>query len=511
MAGTDNSQEEMEIGMILENMKQEFPAMPDSMRAMVEREVAKQLKVTSVSGHPKKKGMAHKSVIAALVAAMTLGTTVFAGVTYRMRSSQNGTYGADIGMDAPEGAAAADTQAAAAQTAVAPEEILPVKLEVGYVPEGMVKIEDETGKYCYPDAMYTGGVSMCLYRMDTGDDKFELSFGNVVAREDLTLNGRSGVYLEFDRLFEDEIAFNQRIYVAFTDVHYVLEMFVASDVTKEDAIQMAEGIRLIPADAAEATDCVRAQDWSAYVSDAFSEKEEGGEYAESSPEVIAKDQMKTHDIGESFPVLDYYTEKNEGLSVRVADVAVYDDIHVLDQAVLDSDEREELKQETDANGVLLPAKIDYVKHGDGVETVSEVVDTKEVPQKLVYATVEYTNTGNEAISEVLFFGTLLRAAEQGDQMVIRSETPGEGDAWDEAVANGICHFDEMYYYDVHGGERGNNYIDSIAPGETVTVHMAWFVPETDLPYLYLDLNTGGTGYAFEELSQQMGYVDLRQM
>lgn len=501
MADTDSRQREMEIDMRIENMRQEFPGMPDSMRAMVEREVAKQLKVTSVSGYQKKKRMAHKSIAAALVAALALGTTVFAGVTYRMRSSQNGTYGADIGMDAPE-SVTVDTQTSAA------EEILPVKLEVGYVPEGMVKTEGE--KYSYPDALQKGGVSLCLYRMDTGDDQFQMSFGNIVAREDLTINGHSGVYLEFNRLFEDELAFNQRIYVAYTDVHYVLEMIVASDVTKEEAIRMAEGIRLIPADPSEASECIRGEDWSAYTGNAFSEKEEGNEFAVSSPESIAKDQMRTHEIGESFPILDHYTQQDEGLSVCVADVQVYDDIHVLDQAALDSDQREEIKRETDADGVLLPAKINYVRYGDGVESMSEIVETKEVPQKLVYATVEYTNTGSEAKTEVLFFGNLLRAEESGDQMVIWSEKPGDGDVWDEAVANGICNFEEMYYYDVHGGERGNNYIDSIAPGETVTVHMAWFVPETVLPCLYLDLSTGGTAYAFDELSQEMGYVDVRQ-
>ena len=47
----------------------------------------------------------------------------------------------------------------------------------------------------------------------------------------------------------------------------------------------------------------------------------------------------------------------------------------------------------------------------------------------------------------------------------------------------------MWYYDVHGGERHNNYITNLKAGETATVHMAWLVPEDELGCLYLNLDT----------------------
>ena len=60
--------------MRLEDMKQEFPNMPEDMKAMVEREVAKQIK--TVKPH----FSAAKIAIASAVAVMVMGTTVFAGV-----------------------------------------------------------------------------------------------------------------------------------------------------------------------------------------------------------------------------------------------------------------------------------------------------------------------------------------------------------------------------------------------------------------------------------------------
>lgn len=63
----------------------------------------------------------------------------------------------------------------------------------------------------------------------------------------------------------------------------------------------------------------------------------------------------------------------------------------------------------------------------------------------------------------------------------------------------------MWYYDVHGGERHNNYITNLKAGETATVHMAWLVPEEELDCLYLNLDTHGGAYEIDPAG--IGYVD----
>ncbi len=67
---------------------------------------------------------------------------------------------------------------------------------------------------------------------------------------------------------------------------------------------------------------------------------------------------------------------------------------------------------------------------------------------------------------------------------------------------------EMSYYDVRGGERGNNYIPEIKAGETAEVHVGYFVNEDELPYLYLDPK--GIGSEFTEENLAAGFVDIRQ-
>ena len=51
---------------------------------------------------------------------------------------------------------------------------------------------------------------------------------------------------------------------------------------------------------------------------------------------------------------------------------------------------------------LITNTLSYVKLGDGVDTVDEVVKTGSVPQKLVYVTVTYTNQSEEEINHMLY-------------------------------------------------------------------------------------------------------------
>lgn len=492
---THGSCEEMEDGIMrLENMKYDFPKMPEEMRTMIEKEVNKQVTIEQPQFR-KNRRAAGRTVAASLAAVMLCGTTVFAGVNiYRMQQEKIGEHGVSVNIAGNETAGAETGDVVQTQQSVA---IPNVRLEVGYVPEGMVRTEQ--GKYSFENALNQGGVSMAFFKMDTGDDQFEVKHGNVVSSEEFTVNGRQGVYLEYPDLYEEEITFNQRIYVAFTDVHYVMELYAASDVSKEEALKIAENVKLVPTDNMEDEALVVAQNWSDYQKGMEeSQQQEGLEIRTS----IAKEEMKNiHGVGDSFVL------KDQNLTAKVSDVKVTDDISLLDASYQDED----LQNEADENGKLRPATVQYVKDGD-MNSLSQEISSRQVPQKLVYTTVEYTNTGSETLTDVLFFASMMRIKEADGKMQIQNEyeTPAQGDEWERAVNHGLSNFWEMSYYDVHGGERGNNYIPSIEPGETVTVHMAWVVTEEELDSLFLNLDSNASSYEFSDSALEVGYVDIRQ-
>ncbi len=477
--------------MRLDDLKYEFPKMPEEMKEMIEREVEKQVK-TEYPQFKKRKKLAGRTIAASVAAVMILGTTVYAGVrAYRLSQKPVGKYGVEVKIS-KEDSGKDDLNA--------PMDIPNVKLNVGYLPERMVKTEE--GKYSYEDNLYKGGISILLYKMDTGDETFEMQQEDVSLSEDFTVNGYEGVYLESPNLYEDEISFHKRIYVAYTDLHYVMEMYAASDVSKEEAVKIAEGIQLVPTDEKENEAVVSTCSWSEYQEQkALDSKNEPADFAMQS--IVAEEKMEnTHTVGESF-----FAAK-EGLSLKVKEVQVSDDISLLNSEFVD----EELRGQTDENGRLLPADIQYIKEGS-TESLSEVVKSRQVPQKLVYVTVEYTNVGEKELSDVLFFGTLERITKKDGKMYLSNgisyEEPEEGDTWTVASNRGLSSFFDMYYYDVFGGERHNNYIESIKPGETVAVHMGWIVTEEELGNLYLSLDTHG-GLEFSDSALALGYVDLRQ-
>ena len=190
--------------------------------------------------------------------------------------------------------------------------------------------------------------------------------------------------------FEDDITFNQRIYVAYTDMHYVMEMYAASDVSKEDALKIAENVKLIPVDDTDHEDfCSCSGPGSLYQDSADTRPE--GEGCETVTSVAAAEMSNTHKPGDIFPIGD------QGLTAKVADVKISNDLSLLDAAWTDA----ELKEETDESGSLRPATIQYLKTG-GTDDLSREISSREIPQKLVYVTVEYQNTGSEDMTDVLF-------------------------------------------------------------------------------------------------------------
>lgn len=493
--------------MRLEDLRHNFPEMPAELRKMVESEVQRQ--IGTVSSGRRRKHMAKKVVIAAVAATMLLGTTVLAGALYKMHSEPVGEFAVRTKIEEANQGENGGSNSAEGQTQAVPE-IMDVSMEVSYLPEGMVETED--GKYSYADALNKGGVSIVFYKMDTGDAQFDVLTTNVKSTEEIKVGGYDGIYCELIDGDGEGISFNQRIYVAYTDVHYVMEMYAASDVAKEEALKIAEGIHLQPVSGENTQNIVHAYNWSEFVQ---SEKEESEEWC-ATLSVPESTMANTHAIGESFAAAHVASTEDDWLGlgnveIRVTDVQVSDNVSLLDQSLMDSDERTALQKEIDASGQLLPVTINYIKYGDGVNTINEVVDSRTVPQKLVYATIEYTNTGSEELDEVLFYGILMKIAKRDGLMEIYKEkAPDKSMAWDEAVPQGAAHYEEMWYYDVRGGECHNNYITHLAAGSTATVHMAWLVPEEDLGYLYLDLSTFGSAGEFGEEALDVGYVDIRR-
>lgn len=129
-------------------------------------------------------------------------------------------------------------------------------------------------------------------------------------------------------------------------------------------------------------------------------------------------------------------------------------------------------------------------------------------QKLIYATIEYTNNTGKDLKEVMFFCTAIKAVEDDNSYIMYNQTSPDG-SWDEAVDTSTVIGGEMRYYDVHGGSKNVNYIESIKAGETKTVNIGIVVNEEELPCTFLCLDTEGSEFSFTG-AMETGLVDIRQ-
>lgn len=478
--------------MKLENMNQDFPNMPESMRQMIEQEVEKQLAKPDVLPGSRKTGRhisKKRLAIAVAAATLALGTTVFAGVLYGLKNNRVGKYAYETKLERQDGAQDGTVASADSEHYV--------KVQASYLPDGMVQTEE--GKYNYRDGR--GGVTIGCYYMDTGDTSFEKLSYNVTEKEELKVNGRDGVYLK--TALE---AYNQSLYVTYPEEHLVLEMLASSDISKEEALKIAQGVTVTPTEETVGDDVMLCYNWSKYLD---AEKENAlAEESSDSVEVTFSQKLleKAERIGRIMDMENNGLEKLPGLTAKVTDVQTADNQSILPEGMLDA----EAATAFDANGNLKSSTISYIKKGDGIDTLDQVVKTEKSENKLVYVTVEYTNTGSDTLTDIMYNGSIQLLETKGDRASVwhrELETPAAGDEWDYVVEEGLMLTAEVGAYDVRGGERGNNYIDTLKPGETVTVHEAFAVPADKLGEMYLNLD--GTGEAQSALENGW-MVDIRK-
>ena len=426
--------------MRLEDMKNDIPETPDFIHNMIQNEVAKQLADNKVSNlRRRKRWTAPKVAAVAAACALAVSTAVYAGVNlYHWFLEKQGSYGVSVKIDAGD----------AAKKTVLPDEVPEVNLSTKYVPEGMSWIDEYHLQY--PEHGMTGGFSFSFVLLDKNDLGQVVQDQNVIDSEERTFGKYQGIYLKYNSITESG-ALNQRIYLVCPDLYRVLMIYIGDDVSKDEAIKVAENLVI-----GENTN---------------------GEYLEKT------------------------------ISAKVDSVQISDDLQLLDQDKIP----QEWEEAIDADGKLSTNTLNYVKSGDGIDSLDEIVKSEEVNQKLVYVTVTYTNHSNEEIDHMLYLGALLTLTKENGKVQLYIPTEQAGDGYDYISWTGVAKTGEMVYYSVSENYgNGGNYISSIKPGESVQLNMAWIVNESDLKNLYLNVTGDGASYEFSEYILKKGLVDIRK-
>lgn len=488
--------------MRLENIKQEFPPMPEDIRAMVEKEVQKQVGAPTRPGRRPVRKLGRTLLIAAAVVVVLSAAAVAKGGLIQLRGQPEGDYALNVAVKSEEAAETNDvTQAATEEESVVTAELMPdnsvplprPRITAGWLPEGMSLQPTVNVDYYY----VSEDASMIIYPMtlDVYAEDVELYYTNVIRWEELDINGDPAICVEQQsgRIF---------LYRMFEEEGYILELS-GLNMEWDDLIRVGEEIVLETDDLDR---YVRAQTWSEYAAGQF----ESGASSEMDESLrVVTEELKVHAIGESFPVWyedDMWNQMLDDLMACVVSVEVTDNVNALDPTYFPAGWEDCI----DENGNLKTNVLEYYTRGDGVNTLTQLGLTEEVNQKCVTATVEYTNTGSVAMDMIpVYVGPIMiEQMENGYTVYDRVRSKG----FDDVEATG-AYFYGLEYYDVKSeqSDSGLNYIDRLEPGESVTIQMAWIVNEDELDKMYLNFGTiNREEKYFSDYDMQIGYVDIRQ-
>ena len=317
-----------------------------------------------------------------------------------------------------------------------------------------------------------------------------------------TFGKYEGVYLRYHEVIQDGF-FNQRIYLFCPEEYRVITIYVGDDVSKEDALKVADNLQITEKDTMIET--AGMYTWS----DIVSPEEVQGDEAVTS---ISADRLPVAKVGEKVDLTASGEDKDGNYADNIPIQATVDSVQITDDLqLLNGQIPEEWKDAVGEDGKLKENTISYIREGDGVNTLDEVVKTKTEQQKLVYTTVTYTNTSDQEADHILYLGSLMMCHNDGSTYKVY--TPGEeaGDGYDRCTWDGAARTGEMKYCSVtENYGNGGNYIPSLKPGESIQISMAWIVNESDLKEMYLNLNGTGAAYQFDDEILANGIIDIRQ-
>lgn len=463
-----------------EEMKREFPAMPEDIRAMVENEVKKQVNApTRPDCRPVRKiALIAVAAVFLMTSALAVGTAVL-----HFRANPVGEYGLAVGIETGE-----------QDGAIGPACSLSA-VEATWLPEGMELAPYETLKWHYTDES-EGAISIWPMVLDGEIGEFDIAMGGVIDQENLDLNGNAAIYI---RQQGDHYA--QSIYILFEEEGYALDI-MADEIDKETLIRFAEGLRLDLQDEPGEEGIIVGCTWSERMGAGVAESEERVEPEECYE--LSREEMEKilHKEGERFPVyLAGGIPNLESLEVKVLSVEKAKNLDGLDARWIP----ERWPEYLDENGVLADDTIEYYVRGDGINSLDEMVHSETVGQVVLLVDVEYTNITQRTLKEICFNAELMRLTETENGYTFHNRANSMGyDYYNETMAGGK-------YYEHSDIGNGGNFIPELAAGESKTLRFAWVVNEDELDTLFLNLNTVNTSNrTFSDYDRQVGYVDIRQ-
>lgn len=334
--------------------------------------------------------------------------------------------------------------------------------EFGWLPEGFAKTD-------WHYRRDTDAIGPQFYRIPDGKDvKIDMPYSDNC--ENYESDGKTAmINYRISYGNGEPENYGREICISFNDTPYLLILFITDGISPEDTLKIIDNIRLVPTD--EVCFGIYEDEMRGYTASRDTTYE-GVKVGVNNPKLNIKN------IGDTISF-----EDNPGLlewsyDITLNSVEITDSFEGIntDGCGFEADYSELM----DENGNIAENTRSWIKLGNGVDTINEVVETEDIPMHILKLNVTYTNTSDKT-NDICICPEIFR--------MINGEATldwlyKDGLRGDDSVRKGD--FSLHFSLDTDPEKKGGKNHVNLEPGESADVQLAFFVADGENQDMYID-------------------------
>lgn len=360
---------------------------------------------------------------------------------------------------------------------IAVEDIVPMKINVTYIPDGMIKYS-QGPKYYNAKTPNQGGFSLRLWRLDSETSNFQFPVETAVSSQEMNINGYEAVLVQIEKSENWGVAFDRQMFIYYSDKGYVIQIYIGEDMSLDQIKSFSSGLTLEQSseDDADGT-------WASYLNNNPNETkviQVPNNTNQAQEKISVSDIYSIHEpfLRKNFYNIPDLIEEYNSLQISVENVTVQKDFDGIT---------------TDTTG----RPTDY----------SSYLNTNGMPiedgYSVVIIDIKYKNISDKDLKNEYCICPILESlSQENDHFIISATTTG---ADRKSVLSQLCYGGGFFsfYTDLKGSK---NEIAALSAGQEANVRLAFLVKNEYLQNIFL-VQKGPSQWGSVSQNQ---YVDISQ-
>lgn len=323
-----------------------------------------------------------------------------------------------------------------------------MKHSFGWLPEGYIR---STEKQAYYNASNGNSISFQLYKLPE-NTKLKIDFLYSENCENYRKDDKVAIInYKYKVNSLNTNLYTKEAIITFDNSDYMLDLIFTDNITREEILKIIDNLSLVPSDEKVHGDYIPWLD-----------QNNQNTFSSSSNSIIREEGCKN--VGDTI----HYTDLNIDVTLNSAEITDSFNGITTDGCGNPID----YSNCMDDNGNILSNKRTYIKRGDGINTIDEIIKEENIPIHLLKINATYKNTGTK--TEDITIYPCLFVSDNGHPLVYW-ESCGETKYHDSIL--GLSYQSDMLSMDVSPEYKGEKNSILLEPNESADVQIVFLVAE----------------------------------